>query len=38
MNLDEDALLLLLKSPKKKYIKKLVELGASLNANHNCAI
>lgn len=35
---DEEALLLLLKAPKKKYIKKLFELGAALNLHHNCAL
>ena len=38
MHSDEEALLLLLKAPKKKYIKKLFELAACLNVNHNCAV
>lgn len=31
---DEEALMLLLKSPKKKYLKKLIELGIITNLNH----
>ena len=38
MHSDEEALLFLLNAPKKKYIKKLVELAACVNSNHNCAI
>ena len=37
MNLDEEALLWLLKAPKKNNIKKIIELGVCLNINHNCA-
>jgi hypothetical protein len=32
---DEEALLLLLKSPKKKYIKNLLEYAACLQLCHN---
>jgi hypothetical protein len=33
---DEEALLLLLKAPKKKYIKHLIEYAACLDLHHNC--
>lgn len=32
---DEEALLFLLKSPKKKYIKHLIEYAVGLNLCHN---
>lgn len=32
---DEEVLLLLLKSPKKKYIKHLIEYSVGLNLCHN---